>query len=108
SLAMSTKRLMLKILSRICPICGELNKPNGHLYCCKKCGFKADRHLVAAWNIGLKSSMWSALPFSPKATHPPQKRGGTDSNKMLTIRERFMHASTHQPLNSSMRHCRGK
>jgi len=37
--------------SRMCPICDELNKPNGHLFNCKKCGFQADRHLVAALNI---------------------------------------------------------
>jgi len=30
--------------------------------------FEADRYLVAAWDIGLKSSMW-VLYRSPKATH---------------------------------------
>lgn len=63
------EKINAKNTSRICPICGELNKPNGQLYRCKKCGFEADRHLVAAWNIGLKSSMWGALPFPPKAAH---------------------------------------
>jgi len=34
----------------------------------KSAVFKADRHLVAAWNIGLKSSIW--VPYRPpKATH---------------------------------------
>ncbi len=57
-----------KNTSRKCPICGELNKPNGHVYKCKRCGFQADRHLVAAWNIAAKLPMWGALPLPPKAT----------------------------------------
>ena len=57
--------------SRTCPICGEINKPNGHLFKCKKCGFQADRHLVAAWNIASKLPMWGALPLPPKALDEP-------------------------------------
>ncbi|MEM0482950.1 MAG: zinc ribbon domain-containing protein [Nitrososphaerota archaeon] len=58
--------------SRTCPICGELGKPNGHVFKCRKCGFQADRHLVAAWNIAMKLPMWSALPLPPKALNEPQ------------------------------------
>jgi len=57
--------------SKTCPICGELNKPNGHVFKCKKCGFQADRHLVAAWNIAVKLPMWGALPLPPKALDEP-------------------------------------
>jgi putative transposase len=43
-----------KNTSKTCPICGELNKPNGHVFKCRRCGLQADRHLVAAWNIAAK------------------------------------------------------
>ncbi len=56
-----------KNTSRTCPICGDLNKPNGHVYKCNKCSFQADRHIVAAWNIAMKYPMWGALPLPPKA-----------------------------------------
>jgi len=57
-----------KNTSRVCPICGELNKPNGHIYKCKKCGFQADRHIVATWNIATKLLM-RRPPLAAKATH---------------------------------------
>ncbi|ACB08303.1 transposase, IS605 OrfB family [Candidatus Korarchaeum cryptofilum OPF8] len=57
-----------KNTSRMCPICGELNKPNGHIYKCRKCGFQADRHFVAAWNIATKLQMCRPLPLAAKAT----------------------------------------
>ncbi len=60
-----------KNTSRTCPICGELSKPNGHVFKCKRCGFQADRHLVAAWNIAAKLPMWGALPLPPKALNDP-------------------------------------
>ena len=37
--------------SKDCPMCGRYNRPNGHAYRCKACGFGASRHLVASWNI---------------------------------------------------------
>jgi tRNA(Ile2) C34 agmatinyltransferase TiaS len=37
-----------KNTSKTCPICGELSKPNGHVFKCSRCGIQADRHLVAA------------------------------------------------------------
>jgi len=37
--------------SKLCPICGHYNRPNGHAYRCRACGFEASRHLVASWNI---------------------------------------------------------
>jgi transposase len=45
----------------------ELNKPNGHAYKCKGCGFQADRHLVAAWNIAAKLPMCRPPPLAAKA-----------------------------------------
>lgn len=30
--------------SKTCPICGELNRPNGHVF---KCSFQVDRHVAA-------------------------------------------------------------
>ncbi|MCR6692833.1 MAG: transposase [archaeon YNP-LCB-003-016] len=53
--------------SRVCPICGELNKPNGHAFKCKRYGFQTDRHLVAAWNIAVKLPMCRPLPLAAKA-----------------------------------------
>ncbi|MEM3441078.1 MAG: transposase [Candidatus Bathyarchaeia archaeon] len=58
--------------SRTCPICGELNKPNGHVFKCKRCGFHADRHLVAAWNIAMKLPMCRHLPLAAKVLNEPQ------------------------------------
>jgi len=60
-----------KNTSRTCPMCGGLNKPNGHVYKCWRCGFKADRHLVAAWNIAAKHPMCRPLPLAAKALHKP-------------------------------------
>ena len=37
--------------SKNCPMCGQYDRPNGHAYRCKACGFEASRHLVASWNI---------------------------------------------------------
>jgi putative transposase len=62
-----------KNTSRVCPICGELNKPNGHIYECRKCGFQADRHLVAAWNIAVKLPMCRPSPLAAKATQEALK-----------------------------------
>jgi len=59
--------------SRKCPICGELNKPNGHIYKCRRCGFQADRHLVAAWNIAMKLPMCRPLPLAAKAINEALK-----------------------------------
>jgi putative transposase len=58
-----------KSTSRVCPICGELNKPNGHIYECRKYNFQADRHFVAAWNIATKLQMCRPLPLAAKAIH---------------------------------------
>ncbi|MEM2427964.1 MAG: zinc ribbon domain-containing protein, partial [Candidatus Bathyarchaeia archaeon] len=54
--------------SRTCPMCGEISKPNGHVFKCRKCGFQADRHFVAAWNIAVKLPMCRPLPLAAKAT----------------------------------------
>jgi putative transposase len=62
-----------KDTSKMCPICGGLNKPNGHIYKCRKCGFQADRHFVAAWNIAAKLQMCRPLPLAAKATNEALK-----------------------------------
>jgi putative transposase len=56
-----------KNASKTCPICGELNKPNRHVFNCRRCGLQADRHLVAAWNIAAKHPMRRPLPLAAKA-----------------------------------------
>jgi len=56
-----------KNTSKTCPICGELNKPNGHVFKCRRCSLQADRHLVAAWNIAAKLQMCRPLPLAAKA-----------------------------------------
>ncbi|MEM2829847.1 MAG: transposase [Candidatus Jordarchaeales archaeon] len=49
-------------------MCGEISKPNGHVFKCRKCGLQADRHFVAAWNIAMKLLMCRPLPLAAKAT----------------------------------------
>ena len=62
-----------KNTSKTCPICGELNKPNGHVFNCKRCGLQADRHLVAAWNIAAKPPMCRPSPLAAKAINEALK-----------------------------------
>jgi putative transposase len=62
-----------KNTSRICPICGELNKPNGHIYKCRKCSLQANKHIVAAWNIAAKLPMCRPSPLAAKATQEALK-----------------------------------
>jgi putative transposase len=56
-----------KNTSKTCPICGELSKPNGHVFKCSRCGIQADRHLVAAWNIAAKHPTCRPQPLAAKA-----------------------------------------
>jgi len=62
-----------KNTSKTCPICSALSKPNGHAFKCKRCGFRADRHLVAAWNIAAKLPMCRPLPLAAKALNEALK-----------------------------------
>jgi putative transposase len=62
-----------KNTSKTCPICGELNKPDGHAFKYKRCGFQADRHLVAAWNIAAKLPMCRPSPLAAKAINEALK-----------------------------------
>ncbi|MGC8832225.1 MAG: RNA-guided endonuclease TnpB family protein [Thermoproteota archaeon] len=66
--------------SKTCPRCGSLSKVEGQVYECRKCGYKADRHLIACVNI-LK--MWG-LGFAPKALDEFIEREGL-SRKILCI-----------------------
>jgi len=59
--------------SKTCPVCGCIREPNGALFVCERCGFKADRHVTAAINIAKKFGytykqlqMWG-LPLAPNA-----------------------------------------
>ena len=52
-------------------ICGEVSKPNGHAFKCGRCGFQADRHLVAAWSTAAKLLMRLPLPLAAKALNEP-------------------------------------
>jgi putative transposase len=58
-----------KNTSKTCPICGELSKPNGHVFKCSRCGIQADRHLVAAWNIAAKHPTCRPQPLAAKAVN---------------------------------------
>ncbi|MHA1596874.1 MAG: hypothetical protein ACTSYT_05095 [Candidatus Asgardarchaeia archaeon] len=64
-LGVSVRRLQIwDKLPVYCPICGEINEPNGHVFKCG-CGLQADRHLTAAWNIA-SNPMWGASPLPRK------------------------------------------
>ncbi len=58
--------------SKDCPICGRYNRPNGHAYRCKACGFEASRHLVASWNIAkdgarhVPADCWQMQPMAER------------------------------------------
>lgn len=40
--------------SSTCPVCGAKSRPNGHVFSCKVCGFKGDRHFVGAYNTATR------------------------------------------------------
>jgi len=58
--------------SKDCPICGRYNRPNGHAYRCRACGFGASRHLVASWNIAkdgarhVPADCWQMQPMAER------------------------------------------
>jgi IS605 OrfB family transposase len=58
--------------SKLCPICGRYNRPNGHSYRCGACGFEASRHLVASWNIAkdgarhVPADCWQMQPMAER------------------------------------------
>jgi len=64
--------------SKDCPICGRYNRPNGHAYRCRACGFEGDRHLVASWNIAKDVARnvpaeWRQMQPIVEAAVPPKK-----------------------------------
>jgi len=58
--------------SKDCPVCGQYNRPNGHAYRCRACGFEASRHLVASWNIAkdgarrVPADCWQMQPMAER------------------------------------------
>jgi transposase len=58
--------------SKLCPICGRYNRPNGHAYRCEACGLEASRHLVASWNIAkdgarhVPADCWQMKPVAER------------------------------------------
>jgi len=58
--------------SKDCPMCGRYNRPNGHAYRCRACGFEASRHLVASWNIAkdgaryVPADCWQMQPMAER------------------------------------------
>ena len=67
--------------SSTCPICGEKNKPNGHVFSCG-CGFVGDRHFVGAYNIAVRWTKnvgsdvppeWRQMQPSAEVAVPPEK-----------------------------------
>ena len=53
--------------SQNCPECGHCDAENrdGHKFCCKKCGYKANADFVAIRNLAVKG--WSAIRSSNQA-----------------------------------------
>ncbi len=84
-LGFTPERVDAKNTSRTCPICGEINKPNGPVSKCRKCGFQRDRHLVAAWNIATATRLplCRPLPLAAKALNESliEVRGGEGRGK---------------------------
>jgi len=65
-----------KNTSRTRPICGGLNKPNGHVYEFRACGLQADKQLAAVWNIAAKHTMCRPSPLAVKALPEALKAEG--------------------------------
>ncbi len=72
----------VKGTSSTCPICGAKNKPNGHVFSCKVCGFSLDRHFVGAYNIATRwtkdvarnvPAEWRQMQPIVEVTVPPEK-----------------------------------
>lgn len=71
--------------SSTCPICGAKNKPNGHVFLCKVCGYVGDRHFVGAYNIAVRwwtkdvgshvPPEWRQMRSLVKVAVPPAKLG---------------------------------
>jgi transposase len=51
ALGISTSLVNEAYTTQTCPCCGELKKPSGRIYICKKCGFGGHRDVVGASNI---------------------------------------------------------
>jgi len=64
----------VKGTSSTCPICGAKSKPNGHVFSCRACGFKHDRHFVGAYNVGVRywtKDVGSNVPPEWRRMQPP-------------------------------------
>jgi len=60
--------------SSTCPMCGRHNRPNGHVFSCRVCGFTGDRHSVGAYNIAarwLTKDVGSDVPPEWRQMQPP-------------------------------------
>jgi len=65
--------------STTCPFCGARLVETGHRYMrCPKCGFEADRDVVAVFNIEKRAQMGGPLtaPTAPQMTDVPTNRWG--------------------------------
>ncbi len=60
--------------SSTCPMCGRKNRPNGHVFSCKACGFVGDRHFVGAYNTAVRwwtKDVGSDVPPEWRQMQPP-------------------------------------
>jgi len=60
--------------SSTCSVCGVKNRVNERVFSCGVCGFKADRHLVGAWNIAVRwwtKNVGSNVPPEWRQMQPP-------------------------------------
>ena len=56
--------------SSLCPICGDKLAPNGHRHLkCEKCGYEADRDVVACLNLLKRNPRCGESPLPPKAAY---------------------------------------
>ena len=80
--------------STYCPICGAKLSPNGQYRTmkCKRCGLKADRDIIGAWNIRLRGlkQIDVASPV-PAESLPMKLEGGRETKyyKTLSLLERL-------------------
>jgi len=80
--------------SRTCPICGTKLSPNGQYRTmkCKRCGLKADRDVIGAWNIRLrglkKIDVASPVPAESPSMKPERGRlPATNASKVTKVAE---------------------
>ena len=81
-----TNYVPAKGTSSTCPMCGTKNKPNGHVFSCRACGFEGDRHSVGAYNIAtrwLTKNVGSDVPPEWRQMQPSVEESVTPAKLMV-------------------------